>query len=141
MNATLRIETVLQIVLSSPHGTTSRYTPYLALYMPHAILVVYLGGQNTTVLALLTFLTQPVFSYYSGLVTPHVPGQYAVWSTDVIDCSISAVFSFLGTCRDSTGVFSCHDDRMRRNEQDVLVPLVANARKCIDEIRLSGFFE
>lgn len=48
---TLNVESVLGSVVFSSVGTKSGYVPYLALDMPHSILVVYLGGLNVKAVA------------------------------------------------------------------------------------------
>lgn len=61
------------------------------------------------------------------------------WSIAVIEFSVLTMFGILGKCRDITVLFMCHDDRMCRNVQSVLVPLVLKVCRLVDDIGLFGF--
>lgn len=51
--------------------------------------------------------------------------------------TILPVFQFLAMYRNTTVGLTCHDDRMCRNEQGILVPLATKGCERVDEIGMS----
>lgn len=89
---------------------------------------------------MLTVPTAPKFLYYSDLVI-NQRGEGFVWSISVIVFTFLTVFWFLGGCRNGIFWLTCHNDRMCRIGQDVLVPLAPKLREHVDEIGLYWLLE
>lgn len=90
---------------------------------------------------MLTVPTPSEFSYYSDKVLHHQSGQGLICSIAVIVFNVLTGFQFVGACCDNTVWFTCYEDRLWRNEQSALAPLVLMRRECVGENGLNWFLE